>query len=161
MRLSTGRTIAVFVTEKPANPQAVLWSTGPDYFSSTGERGQVASFANARVYWYPKLNDYGFAEGGVGTSKQEPPSSSYLAGGQLTGGKSSAFFVAAVRRGARAVSVQARAGQTLNPLQVKPLGTSPYDVVYVTSPPTPGDHTVIVGGVTWTDSTGRHTKSFS
>ncbi|MDQ2851510.1 hypothetical protein V3G39_16985 [Dermatophilaceae bacterium Sec6.4] len=161
MRLSTGHTVAVFVTEKPATPQAVLWNVGADYFSSTGERGQVASFTDARVYWFPKLNVYGFAASDGGTSKQEPPSNSYLGGGQLTGGKSSSFFAAAVPRGARAVSVQARAGQRLNPLQIKPLGTSPYDVVYVTSPPTPGDHTAIVGSITWTDSTGRHTKSFS
>lgn len=156
LRLSASTNVEVVSTPKPATVRAVTWSIGSNYYSSTGERGQVASFADFNAYWYPNLNiygipgDYGDGSPAVGVIGNAVP----VEGGWKNIG------VLTLPHGARNVQVHGPKGVTSTAPQIRRLGTSSYDLVLVTSI-TAKPLNSFVHSVTWTDSAGRHTKSYS
>lgn len=156
LRLSANTNVAVVSTPKPATVRAVTWSIGSNYYSSTGERGQVASFGDFNAYWYPQLNIYGIP----GDYTDGSPAVGVIGNaGPVKGGWKN-INVLTLPHGARNVQVQGPNGVTSTAPQIRRLGTSSYDLALVTSiTAKPLDS--FVQSVTWTDSAGRHTKSYS
>lgn len=168
VRLSAGVNAGLFATQNPGVARAVTWNIGARYYSNGGERAQVASFPGATVYWYSGLKVYGMDFEGQGLTMDGTPASTYL-GALVSKPSQTSRFAAALPLGAHDLSLQARPGQRLSTPQVRRLGTTSYDMMYVTAKPSAtassGSNTLsttsIVQSVTWTDSTGRHTKSYS
>ncbi|NYJ73579.1 hypothetical protein [Allobranchiibius huperziae] len=163
LRVNSALNVDLEVTDQPVMVRAVLWSSGADFRSTTGERAQVATFGHTQVYWYERFGVYGVTGAyPVGdTSGLGSFVSGYLStSGGVSGGTS--HFAATVPHGARDVSVRVTKGDTANAPQVRRLGDTAYDVVYVTG--TVKDASSADGfvqSISWTDASGRHTKSYN
>lgn len=162
MRVNAAATVQISVTEQPGTVRAVIWSEGADYFSTTGERAQVASFAGTRVYWYERLGIYGLDQPDGSSSARGSFLSGYLSEAEGPTGHMTSRFAATVPHGARDVSVRTAKGDTANEPVVRRLGDTAYDVVYVSAPPQKvTSKSSFVQSISWTDGSGRHTKSYS
>lgn len=166
MRFSGGTPVGFFITAPTATPQAVRWNIGSEYYASTGERGQVASFPNARVYWYPKLQVFALDSDSPGITleaAQGNPSTGYFTGGGGMGESAKQFFAAAVPIGSSDVSLLITNGsgsvqsRIPNP-KIARLGSTNYQVAYQGR--NNNSEFMALSGIEWTDSTGRHIKKF-
>lgn len=160
IRLSAGLNIDVISTQQPGSIRGLIWSIDNDYYSSTGERGQVASFPGMNIYWFPKLNVYGFATMGAMSKMGGSPAVGPIRFGVPVKGEVKNIAFVPLPHGARDVQVRGSKGLIPGPPQIRRLGTSSYDLALVSSI-IPMWQNPTVQSVTWTDSTGRHSKSFS
>ncbi len=160
LRLTGTLAVEVSVTEKPGAVRAVIWNIGSTGYSTTGERAQVASFPDARVYWYPRLDQFGLQGSQIGSLAAEPPKTGYVAVSGGSGTDYASYFAVGVPHGARNIALKPGPGIALPTAQVRQLGTSAYDIVYVRVPAKAAPHGSIVRSVTWTDGSGTHTRAF-
>ncbi|MBO1765970.1 hypothetical protein [Allobranchiibius sp. GilTou38] len=163
LRLNPTLNVDLEVTDQPVTVRAVLWSSGADFRSTTGERAQVATFGNTQVYWYERFGVYGVT--GAQPVGDTSGLGSFVSGSLSISGRVSgdtSHFAATVPHGARDVSVGVTKGDTANPPQIRRLGDTAYDVVYVTGTvKDPSSADGFVQSVSWTDMSGRHTKSYN
>ena len=163
LRVHSNLNVDLEVTDQPVTVRAVLWSSGADFRSTTGERAQVATFDHTQVYWYERFGVYGVTGADpVGDSSELGSfTSGDLSISSGRSGKDTAYFAATVPHGARDVSIRVTKGDTANPPQVRRLGDTAYDVVYVTGMiRDAASSDTFVQSISWTDASGRHTKSY-
>lgn len=156
VRVSATTNVLLAATNNQVKVRAVTWSIGASYYSTSGERAQVATFGGTHIFWYSGLNIFG-----LNSLRADSTPDSPLQTGIPDGNKFSLEFATGLPRGSHDVTVHAAAGVRLTTPQVRPLGTSSYDIVYMKAATAKMPPPNLVASITWTDSTGRHTKSFS